>query len=180
MQKQLIVTVLCGTLLLAGTAVLAEQGGMPNARFEGPQQGRTMCARGEAPQEHDMRMLECLDLSAAQRKEVKKLRDESFKLAEKWHEKMAEVRRKLRRASAPKTFDEKQLRTLVAEKSRIEADLMVDRAGTRARIYALLTPEQQELADLADKLRQLQGHGPGAPGRPVPLGMMNPGADGKR
>jgi Spy/CpxP family protein refolding chaperone len=81
----------------------------------------------------------------------------------------------MRKAMQPKTFDEKTLRKLGAEKGKIQTELMVGRASTHSKIYALLTPEQQELADLACKLRRLQGNGQKGERRcPNPMGTQGP------
>lgn len=168
MKNQWILAILCGGLILGGgAAVNAAQPGMRDGAFAGPPRH---CMAGEevcpAPWPH---MLDRLDLSDAQQQEVKKLLDGHRERADKLHARLREAGRHLRQAMGPQKFDEKALRKLAAEKSAIQTDMLVERAKTHSRIYALLTPEQQELADLAAKLRRLQGHGPMHRGRPMPM-----------
>jgi protein CpxP len=180
MKKQMIMAAVCGTLLMGGgLAAEAQQRGVRGGELDGPHQGRFMCARGGSMQAPRLQMYERLDLSEAQQKEVQKLLADSREQTTKLHAKVREIRRQLRQAMDPNKFNEKAVRKLAAEKSAIQTDLMVDRAKTHSRIYALLTPEQKELADLAGKLRRLQGHGRMNAERPMkramPTESMNKG-----
>ena len=172
MKKQMILTAMCATLLLGGgMAVQAQSGPAQGREFDGISRQRLMCLQGNSAPEHRFPMLDRLDLSATQQKEVQALLDDSISRSTKLHGKMREVGRKLRQAMEPGKFDEKVLRKLASEKSAIETELMVERAKTHSRIYGLLTPEQKELADLASKLRRLQSHGPINPERNMPRPM---------
>jgi Spy/CpxP family protein refolding chaperone len=172
MKKQMILTAMCATLLLGGgMAVQAQSGPAQGREFDGISRQRLMCPQGDSAPKHRFPMLDRLDLSEAQQKEVQALLDGSIARSTKLHGKMREVGRQLRQAMEPGKFDEKALRKLASEKSAIETELMVERAKTHSRIYGLLTPEQKELADLASKLRRLQGHGPINPERHMPRPM---------
>lgn len=162
MKKKIWLMVLCGALVLGGSlTALAAPWGRGGGEMDGPRRGNGPC-RVEARQGHWERMAEKLDLSAEQQTEVQKLCEANRAQADKLHAKMAEVRRQLRQAVEPKNFDEKALRKLAAEKNLLQTELMVNRARAHSQIYALLTPEQQELADLARKLQRLRGHHPKA------------------
>jgi len=168
MKRYVILSVMCGTLLSIG-GLAAYAGGMPTCAADPgnfPRAGM-MKPRGDMPRQPLERLLGCLDLSETQQKEIAKKLEDGRAKAEKLHAEMREVKRKLHRAMEPQKFDEKRLRSLAAEKAKIEADLMVDMARTHHAIYALLTPEQQELFDLAGKLQRLRGAGPMAPGLPI-------------
>ena len=154
--------VLCGALVLGGSlTALAAPWGRGGGQMDGSRRGHGPCLV-EARQGHLERMAGKLDLSAQQQAEVQKLCEAKRAEAGKLHARMAEVRRQLRKAAAPKNFDEKALRKLAAEKNLLQTELMVNRARTHSQVYALLTPEQQELADLARKLKRLRGHHPRA------------------
>ena len=166
MKKKLWLMMLCGALVLGGSlTVLADSWGR-GGKMDGLRQGNGTC-RMEARRGHWERMAGKLDLSEDQRNEAKKLFEANREQAEKLHIKMKEIDRKLRLAANPKKFDEKGLRKLATEKGQLHAELMVGHAKTRSQFYALLTPEQQELADLAYKLKQLRGpHQDKRPGGP--------------
>lgn len=160
MKKRILLLALCGTLLLGtGWVALAAPGAGRNIG-DGPMRGKGVACRMEVRQDHWVRLTEKLDLSDAQQQEVQKLMAANRELAQGLHTQMLELRRQMRQAMQPKTFDEKTLRRLAAEKAKVQTELMVGRARTHNKIYALLTPEQQELADLACKLRRLQCNGP--------------------
>lgn len=172
MKKQMILAVLCGTFLLGGgLAAQAQPISAQGGAFDEPSRGRLMCPREDFSPERRPPLFDHLDLSDAQQKKVKALLDDSMVRSTKLHAKMREVGRQLRSAMEPSKFDERALRKLVSEKAAIEMDLMVERARTHSQIYALLTPEQKDLADLASKLRRLQGYGPVNHEKPMPRPM---------
>ncbi len=175
MKKRILLLGLCGALLLGtGFAAMAAQGIGRNG-VDGPRFGKGAPCGVDFPRDHWGHMLQKLDLSEDQQKEVQKLTEANRDQAAALHKQMVEVRRQMRQVMNPKTFDEKALRKLAAEKAKIQTELMVNRARTHSKIYALLTPEQQELADFACKLRRLQGHGPrGYRECPNPMGPMGP------
>ena len=183
MKKQIMLTVLCGTLLLGTGWVAMAAPGAGRNMGDGPMRGKGMTCQRNDRQDHWVRLTEKLDLSQAQQQEVQKLVEANREQAQGLHTQMVELRRQMRQAMQPKTFDEKTLRKLAADKAKIQTELMVGKARTHSKIYALLTPEQQELADLACKLRRLQGkgqrgewgNGPRGDRRcPNPMGPQNP------
>lgn len=159
MKKKIGLMVLCGALLLGGSLTALATPREGDGRSEAPRLGNGPC-RMETRGGHWERMAGSLDLSKEQRQEAEKLFEVDHEQAEKFRAEINEIDRELRLASNPKNFDEKALRKLVTEKSRLHAELMIGHARTRSQIYALLTPEQQDLADLAYKLKQLRGSHP--------------------
>lgn len=170
MKKQMILPAICAALLLGGGLAAQAQPGLKQGAEDGPSLRIMMCPRGDSAPER-LSLFERLDLSEAQHKEIQTLLNDSMERSTELHANMREVGRKLRQVMAPNNFDEKVLRKLASEKSAIETELIVDRAKTHSRIYALFTPEQKELADLANKLHRLQGHGPMHPEKPMPRPM---------
>lgn len=180
MRKRVLLLGLCGTLLLGtGLTALAAQGAGRNST-DGPRWDKGKACRMEARQDRMGRLFEKLDLSEAQQTEVDKLIAAHREQTAALRKQMVEVRRQMRQAMNPKTFDEKALRRLAAEKSKVQTELMVGRARTHSQIYALLTPEQQELADLARNLKRLRGQGPRGGGEcPNPEGPRGPRGGGR-
>jgi len=178
MKKQILLTVLCGTLLLGTGWVAMAAPGAGRNMGDAPMRGKGMACQNNVRQDHWVRLTEKLDLSEAQQQEVQKLVEANREQAQGQHQQLMELRRQMRQAMQPKTFDEKTLRKLAADKAKIQTELMVGKARTHSKIYALLTPEQQELADFACKLRRLQGNrGDGIKGDrrcPNPRGPKNP------
>jgi protein CpxP len=171
MKRRMLLLGLCSALLLGtGFSAMAAPGAGRNS-VEGPRFGKWAASHADFHRDHWGHLLQKLDLSEEQQKEVQKLTEANREQASTLHKQLVEVGRQMRRAMNPKTFDEKVLRKLAAEKAKIQTELMVNRARTHSKIYALLTPEQQELADFACKLQRLQGHGPrGHRERPNPMG----------
>ena len=159
MKKQILLTVLCGTLLLGTGWVAMAAPGAGRDRGDAPMRGKGMVCQKNVRHDHWARLTEKLDLSEAQQQQVQKLVEANREQAQEMHSQMMELRRQMRQAMQPKTFDEKTLRKLAADKGKVQTELMIGKARTHSKIYALLTPEQQELADLACKLRRLQGKG---------------------
>ncbi len=175
MKKRIMLMVLCGTLLLGTGWVAIAAPGAGRNMGDGPMKNKGKSCRMNDRQDHWVRLTEKLDLSQAQQQEVQKLVEANRELAKGQYQQMIEIRGQMRKAMQPKTFNEKTLRKLAAEKGKIQTELMAGKAGTHSKIYALLTPEQQELADLACKLRRLQGHGSKGERRcPNPMGPQGP------
>ena len=175
MKKRILLAVLCGTLLLGTGWVAMAAPGAGRNMDNGPMKGKGKACRVNDRQDHWERLTEKLDLSEPQQQEVQKLVEANREQAQGQHQQMTELRRQMRQAMQPKTFDEKTLRKLATEKGKIQTELMVGRASTHSKIYVLLTPEQQELADLACKLRRLQGNRSKGDRRcPNPMGPRGP------
>jgi protein CpxP len=161
MKKRILYLGLIGLVLLAtGWTAMAANGAGRNGA-DGATWGKGRFCRMNVPRDPMARLVDKLDLSAAQQQQVEKLLADHREQADKLHDQMVDARRKLHQAMNPKTFDEKALRQAAAEKAKIQTELMVGKARTHSQIYALLTPEQKELADLARNLRQLHGDRPG-------------------
>lgn len=169
MKRLVLVGIFCGcTLLVGGTAALAAH---PGGAFEKSGEPSFEQAPGYCPALWP-HLLKRLDLSEEQERKIEKLLEGARERMDKLQAEMREVRRNLHRAMTPRQFDEKALRKLLAGQAAVEADLMVDKARTDSRIYGVLTLEQQELVDLAIKLRRLQGPPPGHPMPKEPEGRQ--------
>lgn len=160
MKKRMLNLGLIGIMSLGIAVTAMAAPGAGRNSVDGQQWGKGKACRMNVHREPMVRLVEKLDLSGEQQQQVEKIFVAHREQAEKLHNQMTEARRKLHQAMNPKNYDEKALRQAAAEKAKIQTELMVGRARTHSQIYALLTPEQQELADLARNLKRLQGDGP--------------------
>jgi protein CpxP len=160
MKKRMLHLGLIGIMSLGIAVTAMAAPGAGRNSVDGPQGGKGKGCRMDAPGDPMARLVEKLDLSEAQQQQADKIFVAHREQADKLHKQMTEARGKLHQAMNPKNFDEKALRQAAAEKAKIQTELMVGRARTHSQIYALLTPEQQELADLARNLKRLRGDGP--------------------
>lgn len=144
--------VACGCLLFSTTFA---QGRGPGGRGPG----------GPPPPEGGRMMLHFLDLTDAQKAQIKTIQDAEDAKEEAFHAKLREAHDALRAATAQGQFNEAQVRTLAAAIAQNEIELTVIRARKDAAIYQVLTPEQRA------KLDQFEAERPAH--RPPPRGPRN-------
>jgi len=142
---KLAVSAALGFALLAGTgsAVVAarEQGPMGPGGFSGRRgPGGPGGPGGLVPG------LRALDLTEAQRAQVKATMDAHKATADGQRETIAAARKALHAAVTAATFDEATVRQKAADLAAIEADGAVLRAKVYSEVWALLTPAQQAKA----------------------------------
>lgn len=150
-----------GVALLAGSgaAVVA-------AREQGPGPGGPMGRRG-GPGGPGGPMgvvpgLRGLDLSEAQREQIKTAMDGHKAEFDAQFQKAGAARQALNAAVTAETFDEGTVRQKAADLAIVEADGAVLRAKVHSEVWALLTPEQQtkaraaraQMAQRVDQARQ--------------------------
>jgi protein CpxP len=114
-----------------------------------------------------------LDLTDAQREQVKAVmeshRDEQKAIGDR----MMTARKALRDAVESETFDEAAIRAAAGQIGAVEADAAVLQAKIRTEIFALLTPEQVNKAkelrtELENRMKDGRGRGMRQHPRPVP------------
>lgn len=110
---------------------------------EGRDPGKHM---GMGPGKRFARMAKKLDLTDAQQEQVKAILTSEREIVAPLRQQLAEYRQNLRKAIEAEPFDEATVRALAAGQNETRVELVVSRARTKSRIFALLTPEQQELA----------------------------------
>jgi protein CpxP len=197
-----------GILVLAGVATITaaigfattaqlsarnRQGGGQNPAVQDGGRGQGMMGRGMmGPGGPGMRggpggpggmaglPLRELDLTDAQREQVKAVieshRDDQKAIGDR----MMTVRKALHDAIAADTFDEAAIRAAAAQVGAVDADAAVLQARIRAEITALLTPEQVKKAKelrLEMENRVKDGRGRGMH-RPQPMPPPEPRAEG--
>jgi len=97
--------------------------------------------------------LRALDLTDAQRTQVRATMDAHKATFDGQREKLATAHKALRTAVTAATFDEATVRQKAADLAAIEADGAVLRAKVYSEVWALLTPEQQARATALDAER---------------------------
>ena len=124
---------------LPGIQAQGHGDGLPRKHFPGPEMV-----------EHIAR---ALNLTDAQKTQVKTIFESARATSEPLHAKMDEVHKQLEAATANGQFDEAQVRALANQQGQIMADTIVEHERAKSKIYAILTPEQRTKAD------QLHKHG---------------------
>lgn len=130
-----------GVALLAGTGVAVVA-----AREQGPGGPGGMMGRRGGPGGGIVPGLRGLDLTDAQREQVKATMDAHKATFDAQRDKLVAAHKALNEAVTVGTFDEATVRQKAADLAVIEADGAVLRAKVHSEVWALLTPEQQTKA----------------------------------
>ena len=100
-----------------------------------------------------------LGFSKDQREKIKAIRDEEKVANEAMRNEMQEYREQMWKQTNAGIFDEDEIRAIAKKKADIQIEMHVVRAQMRSNIHALMTPEQQELANKMSLLRHNQKGG---------------------
>jgi len=147
MKKKILILAGIAALLIGATVfALAQHEGMEKRRGHGP---------GDMI-EHISREL---NLTDAQKAQVKTLLDAQQATEEQRHSKLEDLRKQIDAATANGQFDENTVRNLANQQSQLMTDQMVDHLRLHSQIYGLLTAEQKTKAD-----QMMKRHGEGGPG----------------
>ena len=162
-MKRAILIVLVALPLIAGAALagVAAQGGPGGHGGHGGFGGRRGPGGPGGPGILNPRILHQLDVTDAQREQIRTLVEANREANQALHEQLRANHEAVRAASLTTTFDEGQVRALIAAGEAIRTDLALSEARLTSQVYALLTPEQR--AELAEILAQ--GHGGRGEGR---------------
>ena len=147
-------------LVLAGIAALLI-GATVFALAQHPGMGEKM--RGHGPGDMVEHISRELNLTDAQKAQVKTLFDAQQATEEQRHTKLDDLRKQMEAATANGQFDENTVRGLASQQAQLMTDQMVDHLRLHSQVYALLTAEQKTKADQMMKMRGPEG-GPGGPG----------------
>jgi protein CpxP len=103
-----------------------------------------------------------LNLTDAQKAQVKTLMEAGQTAMVSLHQKMDDAHKQLELATANGQFDEAQVRALATQQGQLMAETIVEHERMKAKIYSLLTPEQRTKADemLKHHSEHLRQHGP--------------------
>jgi protein CpxP len=110
--------------------------------------------RGNHRQNRDEMRTEVLNLSEDQQEQIKAIREEERTFSDGIREKMQEYREQMQELTNAGNFDEEAVRAIAQEKANNQVEMSVSKARMRNQIHAILTTEQQELADKLQTMRQ--------------------------
>ena len=137
-------------LTLAGTPLAAGQGGQgpggPGGRYGGPGGRGRGGPGGPMGPDNPMMMLGRLDLTEAQRGQVKQILDSHRDEQKALGDRAFAAHSALDASIASDGLNEAVIRGKAAEVAAVESDMAVMRARVYAEIFQLLTPEQQAQA----------------------------------
>ncbi len=102
-----------------------------------------------------------LNLTDAQKEQLKAIMEAQRATEEERHAKLDEIRKQIDAATANGQFDEATVRPLATQQAQLMADQMVDHLRMHAKMYSLLNAEQRTKADQMMKMHGGPGHGPG-------------------
>lgn len=130
--------------------------------------GEKMKMRGHGPGDMIEHISRELNLTDAQKAQVKALLDAQQATEKDRHAKLEEIHKQIEAATANGQFDENTVRNLASQQAQLMADQMVDHLRLHAQMYGLLTAEQKAKADQMMKRHGGPGRGPGGPGHHGP------------
>lgn len=109
---------------------------------------------------HDKRleiMAEVLDLSEAQKQQIRDIVEQERTEMGDNKKKMCEGREQMRTLLESDTFDEAAIRSLAQSQSALRTEMLISRAKVKHQVFQLLTADQQELAEKLKPLLYKQG-----------------------
>ncbi|MGH9968263.1 MAG: Spy/CpxP family protein refolding chaperone [Pyrinomonadaceae bacterium] len=133
-------------VLVIGVAVFALGRGLVGIQH-GQGRGDGPSSRHFGGPEMVEHMSRALDLTDAQKAQVKTILESAEATAGPLMKKMDEVHKQLEAATANGQFDETQIRALANQQAQAMADSIVEHERTKSKIYIILTPEQRAKAD---------------------------------
>ncbi len=89
------------------------------------------------------RMAEKLNLTDAQKAQVKEIREAGRSTIQPLREARKANRQKMKAATADRQFDEAQISAIATEQAQISAQMIVEKQRVKAQMFQLLTAEQK-------------------------------------
>ncbi|MFN7927229.1 MAG: Spy/CpxP family protein refolding chaperone [Blastocatellia bacterium] len=144
--------------LVIGTCVItgaqppwARGGGVPG----GPGQGGP---GGFGGGNFEDRFARLLNLTEAQKAQIKNLRDQAQTTAKQYYEQIKPITEQMQKLIEAPAFDEAAARALAGKMTQLQTEVHLIQAKTENAIYNLLTPEQKaKLAELRKAMEGQQG-----------------------
>jgi protein CpxP len=150
MKKKLVVATMAICLIAAGSlAAHAYQGGgwgCGQSARGGFACGENQWCGNQSGPNRPPRGADLLGLSDKQQERIAAIRAEERTAIQAPRDQMRDYREQMRLLTDAGAFDEEALRTIAAEKARIQVEMDVAKARMHSQIHEVMTPEQQELA----------------------------------
>lgn len=143
-MKKIIVAIIAMVVVALGAILVSAQ----KSDHKGGHEGRGSGKRGGHHRVGGL-MLRGVDLTDAQKAQVKEIMEASRAKVKPLRESMRANREKLRLATENGKFDEAQVQALATEGANLSAQLTVERTRVRSQIFGLLTQEQKDKAAAA-------------------------------
>ena len=171
MKNRILVLVSVVALVVGATIFAVAQ--------EGPVKGPPPQHRGDGPPPPPQDMMEHisreLNLSDAQKTQVKAILDAERAATDPLEAKSEEIHKQIEATVVNGQFDEAQVRTLANQAGQLNADMMVEHIRAHSKIFSILTPEQRVKAlEMHKRMGPGGPHGPGGPMGGPPHGPPPP------
>ncbi|MDH3494579.1 MAG: Spy/CpxP family protein refolding chaperone [Acidobacteriota bacterium] len=158
-MKKIIATISAIALVAIGTVFVIGQSG--DGKFEGKrgfgQHGKRAHFGGRHKRGGGMmgRMFRQLDLTDAQKEQMKEIGKASREKMKPVMEQMRESRKTMQSLTANGNFDEGQVQAIAQQQGALHVQLIVEKQRTKAAMYAVLTDAQKaKLAELKQNFEQ--------------------------
>jgi Spy/CpxP family protein refolding chaperone len=115
----------------------------------------------ERMEQHLTKMTTVLDLTATQQEQIKEILAERKQQQQAQRELRQEDHQQMQELKSAAKFDEAAFRALAEKRAEKRIDMQVERMKTKQQIVALLTPEQQEKAEVLFQTMGERGPGHG-------------------
>ncbi len=163
MQKHTILSVLVAGMLLLGGAAFAWQGegkvmdgdGFRGCRGKGVNQEQQQERRAERLD----KMAIMLDLTAEQKQQVETLFAAQGEKRQELQVKMKASQEELHMYRDAKEYDEATFRAKAQNHADLKVEMMVQHASSKQQLLEILTPKQQEKAEVLKEMRGERKHG---------------------
>ena len=105
------------------------------------------------------KMTTMLDLTATQQGQIKEILADKMDDRQDMRQQRCEDREQMQKIKTAATFDEAAFRAQAEKRAAKRIDMQVERMQTKQKIFALLTAEQQEKAEILFQTMGKRGHG---------------------
>lgn len=146
----------CTIVLLTLAVVITVIGLSPDANaVQAGSRVSQQPGRPAPPPGPDGMFLALLDLTDAQKAQIRRLHEAEREAARPFHDQLRRIHDELRQATENGAFDEATVRAILAREAQVMTELNLSRLKTEAAVWQMLTPEQRtKLAELREKLRK--------------------------
>jgi periplasmic protein CpxP/Spy len=154
MRNRILVLAGIVALIIGATVFAGGQSDLVMAHFQ---------HRGNGPPPFGPEMIDHiareLNLTEAQKAQMKALIEAGQAAVAPFHQKMEEVHKQLEQATENGQFDEAQVRSLANQEAQLRAETIVEHERMKSKLFSLLTPEQRVKANELHK--RMREHHPG-------------------